>query len=300
MSDADATRMFYLRLRHLFCCIAQIRGIPLVFAALGLGPLTTERGLALAGRILNMAEMVEVRDNNSYELCKKLNVSSRVFRGFDPAVLIGRQISKGIVRDSSSGDNLPTIGISLSGSPGTGLWQETGGDSKIDRVADALRRLTAVRRVRAAIIEMCACEHFSDRELGEKLMARLKGICEVTLIPYCPEPAEMMRRLSGLRCIVAERLHAAIYAYALEIPFAVIADHLKCEAFTMDVGLPESCVLRKDTPVENILRTLEWLLCANPGYRPTLAVEDACEMAASGQQAVIGALKASLVRAGQK
>lgn len=298
MSDVNKQRMTSLRFKHRVCRAAKLKGMPIVFIALGLGPLVTSKGIAIARAILNMADLVEVRDGASFKLCKELEVSSTVVRGFDPAVLIPKLIAERPIQSEHTDKAVPTIGISLAMTSGTVANSQLHHEVKIDHLVEALRHIAASRTLRIAGIEMCGSDSYAnnDGHLCNRLLTKLEDVCEATYIPYTPNPIKMMSRLSMLSAIIAERLHAGIYAYALGIPFAVVPYHSKCTAFAEDVGLPQMCLLDPEIPTEQVKRVLEHQLSDSTTCSPSLPVEEACQLAQSGQSMVIKKLRALLPR----
>jgi polysaccharide pyruvyl transferase WcaK-like protein len=294
MSDVDSDRMSALRLRYYICRIIKIEGIPMIVAALGLGPLVTKEGTELATKILNMMDLVVVRDSTSYQLCKHLSISSPLVQGFDPTVLIPKLYPIQLSCKSANDCNMPVIGISLSRSPGTCVNDERRQSLKVANLVNAIKHVVTSRPLSIAAIEMCADEHFRDMDLCRTLVTELRDVCKATVIPYHPSPIVMMRQLANLTAVIAERLHAGIYAYALGIPFAVVPYHSKCTAFVKDIGLSEKYLLDPEMPTEQIIQVLESLMDANTDCKPVLSPEHACEMASLGQRAVTDKLKALL------
>lgn len=294
MADVNKARMNGLRFKHHICRLAKLKRIPVIFYALGLGPLVTQKGKVLAQSMLNMADLVEVRDSVSYDLCKKLNISSPVVRGFDPAVLIAKQFTALFAQKERSDSDIPRIGISLSKSSGTVANQETQQRLKIKHIVAAIRNIAVSKPVRIAGIEMCGHHRLGDGELIKRLLSELEDVCEVELISYRPDPVDMMRQFVRLNGVISERLHAAIYAYALGIPFAVVPYHSKCVAFAEDVGVPEICCLDYEMPVKQIEQILQLQLTDRATCLASLPIEQAYQMAHSGRTAVVDKLKRSL------
>ncbi|HEX40839.1 MAG TPA: hypothetical protein ENN81_02105 [Phycisphaerales bacterium] len=296
MADANEARLRGLREKYYVCRAAWIIGVPIVFAALGAGPLVTPRGRTLARKILNMADVVEVRDATSYELCRHLEVSTPVIRGFDPAVLMAGRLSmaSSARRPDQAGEGALSIGVALSMSPGTVDNSPSFRQKKLANLVGAIRKISGRRRLNLFLIEMCGDDVYGEKALCRSLRHELKGACEITWIPYSPEPVEMLRRISRLDAIIAERLHAAIYAFALGIPFAIVPYHAKCTAFADEVGLPEVCRLDADLSGEGLERLLELCVESPEACRAALPAHRACEMALAGRNAVVERLKTLL------
>jgi polysaccharide pyruvyl transferase WcaK-like protein len=286
MADVNEARRRGLACKYYICRAAKLRGIPIVFSALGLGPLETQEGIAKARMMLEMADLVEVRDSTSYELCKKMNISSPVIHGFDPAVLIPELFAHRLRPKGRRRDDVLTVGISLSGSPGTVANREVKQGSKIQNLVDAIKNVASLHPLRIAGVEICGDDMHGDKYLIENLLNKLEHVCEVEFISYCPDPAEMMGRLSLLDGMIAERLHAAIYAYTLGVPFAIVPYHRKCLAFAKDIGLPEMLVLDPNILADQVEQALRSQIADRLACSPRLPVERACRMARSGQNAI--------------
>ena len=140
ISDADQKRINGLHSMHRLCSVARCKGVPIIFSALGLGPLNTPEGRIIAKKILNMAELVDVRDSYSKKLCQELNISSQWVQGFDPAVLLTDYFDSPYATYSNS--SKPSIGISLSQSPGTISGRDNNFACRIDCVVDAMKKLS--------------------------------------------------------------------------------------------------------------------------------------------------------------
>jgi len=298
MSDISKARMDGLRFHRWICTAAKLKRIPIIFSALGLGPLITERGKSLTRDILNSAVLVDVRDSDSYELCKKLNVTSQVIQSFDPAVLIPELFYPDLTRRRYNGRHLPTVGISLSGSPGTVQVEEHQQKIKIANLARAIKHTAASLPLQVAGIEMCGDDIYGDKQLIERLLNDLDNVCEVKTISYCLDPVDMMRQLAGLDAIIAERLHAAVYAYTLGIPFAVVPYHAKCKAFARDIGLPDALLLEPEMPTTQVEQVLKLMLNEPDACSPALAVDQASRLAQSGQEAILDTLRKLLSSTG--
>jgi polysaccharide pyruvyl transferase WcaK-like protein len=292
MADVNEARKRGLNSKYYICLAAKSRGIPIVFSGLGLGPLQTREGITKAKAMLEMADLVEVRDSTSRELCKKINVSSTVIQSFDPAILIPELFPCQLRQQGQRGVDIPTIGVSLSGSPGTIANGAIKQESKIENLVEAIKNVARLHPLRIAGVEICGDDIHGDKNIIENLLNKVEHFCETQFIPYCPDPAEMMSRLSLLDGMIAERLHAAIYAYSLKVPFAIIPYHSKCSAFAKDVGLPEMFVLDQNTLPDRVAQALKSQIEDRLACSPRLSVEEARRMARSGQNTIVEKIRA--------
>jgi len=285
VTDINEQRMKGLRSLHYICRFAKFKGVPIIFTGLGVGPLVSQEGIDLAKSVLDMAEVVELRDKTSYELCKKLSVSSHIVESFDPAVLLHREIKQSSLIKSSD-NKVPIIGISLSESSGTISKSKEKDVLKIDRLVCAIKDVCALHPVCISGIEMCSNTFYNDAELLKVLLGKLQNICEVRYIRYQPDPLKMLHDLSMLDGIIAERLHAAIFAYTIGVPFAVIPYHDKCVAFAKDVGLSRKYLLDPEIIPDQIKETIISQIKNGKLCLPELTIEEACSIANSGQDVI--------------
>jgi polysaccharide pyruvyl transferase WcaK-like protein len=293
MSDVNPRGLANFRFQRTLCRIANLRRIPIIFSALGLGPLYSTAGRNLAREILNAATFVQVRDRQSLKLLHNLGVKTEIAGGFDPAVLLPEVMTIPVRHRDSRGE-IATIGIALCQLSGTEQVSQESIHNKLDHLAEAIRRTAARREIKVVAIQMCANARTNDLFLCTQLLERLDGVCPRELIRYCPDPSEMMGRLSVCNVVLAERLHAAIYAYTLDIPLGIIPYHEKCRAFAEDIGLSSECVFSAVPTVNEVESFLEHALSGSPLARGTFCIRNAQAMARVGQAAVVKALTDAL------
>ncbi|HBR18947.1 MAG: hypothetical protein A2Y13_11590 [Planctomycetes bacterium GWC2_45_44] len=290
MTDINEQRMKGLRSLHCICRFAKFKGVPIIFTGLGVGPFVSQKGIDLAKSVLDMAEVVELRDKTSYELCKKISVSSHIVESFDPAVLLHKELQQS--NGMKSRDNkVPIIGISLSESSGTISSSKEKEILKIDRLVCAIKDVCRLQSICIAGIEMCSNTFYSDAEILKILLGKLQNICEVKYIRYQPDPVKMLHDLSILDGIIAERLHAAIFAYIVGTPFAVIPYHSKCAAFAKDVGLSGRYLLDTEIRPDQIKEVIMSQINDGKLCLPKMTIEEACSKANLGQDIISGKIK---------
>lgn len=286
MSDINEESLYGLRYQRLICRLARLKGMPIFYYALGLGPLRTTEGQEIAKEILNSATLVLVRDTSSFELCRDIGVNAPVIRSFDPAINIPSLLNVEYSLRTKAPTQYFRLGISLSKSQGVAdIPNEQ--DEKVARFVEAIKKVTLRSEVEIISIQMCANPHNNDLELCQKINNALKGICPTSTISYRSNPGEMMGDFSSLDGIIAERLHAGIFAYSLGIPFAMIAHHAKCIAFAKDVGLPDWCLLDPMLVTDEIAKFIDILLRDPNRCKPSLRLNDAKQIALLADKIII-------------
>ncbi|MEF8729723.1 MAG: polysaccharide pyruvyl transferase family protein [Accumulibacter sp.] len=281
IGDLNLNMLGALYAKYLMCLAARIKGIPIIFSALGVGPLKTKRGMSLARKILNLADIVEARDANSVALCQELGVKTNIIRSFDPTVLFPIRYGQELNSESRKPEELPTIGIALSNALSSITLDKTSSERllRLKSVIEALKDVATRQRFRVAVIQMCDDDKYGDSSLCKIISDSLSGACEVVQMPYLKNPIEMMFQFSKLKGVIAERLHAAIYAYTLGVRFAIMPSHVKTESFARDVGLDEKFIISTFSTRAEIMSAIKMLIEGDKACIPSLSVIQAQELA---------------------
>lgn len=286
IGDVNSNMLGALYAKYLMCLTAKAKGIPIVFSALGVGPLTTKRGMSLARKILDLADIVEARDGNSVAMCQELGVKTNIIHSFDPTVLIPSLYAHDLNSDSEGEKEIPTIGIALSNALSSITLDRTSPErlSRLKLIVEALKDIATRKDFRIAVIQMCDDQKYGDSSLCKMISDSLSGICEVVQMPYLKNPVEMMFQFSKLSAVIAERLHAAIYAYSLGVPFAIMPSHVKSESFGKNVGLDDKFILSTSSTSAEIISAIQMLIEDGKACMPSLPVVQAQELTIIARQ----------------
>jgi polysaccharide pyruvyl transferase WcaK-like protein len=286
--------MFGLRYMRFLVRIARLRRIPVVLAAMGIGPLRSSEGRRIARDILNDASFVQVRDSESVRICRDLDVAAPVSQGFDPAVLLREELGPDTPRRARPLRDRLRIGVALSSSPGTIVGNDGELAQKIQHLTSGIRRARQSVEFEVAAIQMCANARANDLSICRQLTAALQGVCDCCIMRYTPDPGQMLREFARLDAVIAERLHAGVYGFAAGIPTAVIPYHEKCRAFADDVGLPPSGVFERLVSAHETARFITHAAAGSQNLLPSRSVAEACAIARRGQQSVVEFLNKAL------
>jgi len=239
--DTDPTGIARLRRQLHICDLADLKGIPIVFTGIGVGPLVTRTGRNLVRKMLSLAKLVSVRDRSSFDLCKTLVGSERLVLGFDPAILLHAPEWDRRAREDGSQRHL-RIGVALSRAA---ITTSRNGIQPYQNLLDAIRSLKVSAEVRVMTISMCRHPDSNDLDVCTRVKETLRTSCDVEMIEYNGDLAQLLVQFSRLDAVVAQRLHAGVFAYLMGIPFAMMSHHQKLSAFAADVGLPVRFIIRR-------------------------------------------------------
>jgi polysaccharide pyruvyl transferase WcaK-like protein len=103
----------------------------------------------------------------------------------------------------------------------------------------------------------------------------------VEIIPYCPDPLRIFRKIQECSTFVATRFHAGVLAYLAGCRLVFLAYHRKLTDLAHDIGLPHrACIPIRADIAETTLRTrIDELVTGAAGYTPTLPVTEAIRQA---------------------
>lgn len=223
-----------------FVSLARLLNNKVYFVAIGVS-LTGKWGRVLAKAICRLATGISVRDRVSYDTMRTLGLRSTVAAGFDLGVML-KSVNTGQSGNDESNDRI--LGVCI-----TSVFEQYFGDSRrdlllADEIARQLKhRLNVESGLRVRLFVFKDGPRDSDLHITELLRRRLKPSERVNLIPYDPDPREMLAQVAQCCAFVGTKYHSCLFAYLSNIPLLIIDYHPKCRAFADEVGLPEHAVV---------------------------------------------------------
>lgn len=212
-------------------------------AAVGVSvwPFKDARSVDAFKRFVEHFAFIGVRGRASYERLKAIDAQVSFEQTFDIAVSLLDMLGQPV--KSPSGERI--VGVSLLSQAPT---YHPSLDSASLREADEKRLGLVAGILNSAIasgacdaihlLDFCSHERFGDHAIHERLAARLvKGI-PVVHERYTGDALSLFRRVSRLRCMIAMRLHAAVFAFSAQVPCLMLPYQDKSYEWADMVGLP--------------------------------------------------------------
>lgn len=238
----------------------RLRRGKVIALGVSLGPVERTISRTLLGDILELLDLVAVRDPASLELAASLGATKRCVLGFDAAVLLPRIGLPGITPPGQEDEDVivSVAPCNFHGVVSDGLeYLDT---RRNEALAAALSILAQDTGVRFKILEFNGHRKIGDAPIVYAL-ARSLPSHRVTIVPYSPNPLEALEHIRRSSCVIAIRLHAAIFAFTAGVPFVAISYHPKVREFARYVGLPEQFVVDGDrTEPKQILAAVRSIL----------------------------------------
>lgn len=215
----------------------QKRGGNLKLGAIGvsIGPFKTLKDEQSIITYLKSIDFLRVRDRRSYDFVRSLKLPYLPIEAFDLAALLPDVYSNVRLREKTSIKKV--IGISLcnyeSYIQDGDLNNERRRNSYLSKLITHLNQ-TGNYFFQFFIINGHPLK--GDSKITFETIERCKLVNNFSVASYNPNTSNVWEEISKCDFMLSTRLHAAIFACFLEIPFMLVEYHLKCSDFLEDIG----------------------------------------------------------------
>ena len=283
LQDQSARSQGVLRRLRQVSRVARLMGRKIALVGIGVGPLVTAAGREASGRILETADFVTVRDEESLNIAATIAPRCRARLTADLAFLLPRLLPPGPSGVRAVAD-VNTLGVSL-----LPFAASLGRDGQADveateRIAAALNRVLRQHPDwRVKLFQFFAgTTSYDDSTVLELLESRLAFPDRVSYRAYDGDFAAIYRELGQCRAFMGMRFHSCLIAHLAGVPCLTIAYHPKSESLARRLGLsPEAIVplpLLEDS--QALSARLEALVAGDAKFRPAVALHEPTDAAA--------------------
>jgi polysaccharide pyruvyl transferase WcaK-like protein len=220
-----------------------------ICAAIGVsvGPFKDQAAIDECKRFLEKFSYVGVRGKASLERLQSMDVQVRYELTFDIAVLM-RELLNVPAKNTVCGGK--TVGVSLltqarAYHPAMNKEDLLKADEqRLEMVASMLNNLIQKKSCESVhLIDFCSHSIYSDFEIHERLKAKLLPGVPVIHEPYNNDPIALFKKVAGMDCMIAMRLHAAVFAYASGVPCLILPYQDKNIEWADMIKLPKDDLL---------------------------------------------------------
>ncbi len=215
-----------------FTLVAKMRRIPVVFVAVGAEPFRSRIGRLMAKTMLNLADLILVRDVNSQLICEGLGVKNEIHVTADIALLYNQEIIENGARDGS--DEGPLIGINVH----SDIAEAT--EDYRNSFAEIINTLGRLYSARILFVPTWP----KDIEASEMLVENLDPKISHSIVSVDSRPDEVMAAISKCDLFVGTRLHPCILASLVCVPIVGFARYEKVSSFLARAG--QECIIARD------------------------------------------------------
>ncbi len=194
-----------------------------------IGPLafTSEKAKCFFGNVLQKAEKVFIRDENSIKCIDELyGDCGNLVKTFDSVFGYGSMSYPNIENRQKK------IGIAI-----------------FDGLKKAFKTYTTLAKVldkyaaKGYVVEFFRMEH-NDRELGSinKIISLMNHKDNIIIYPFMTTTEKHLQEVASCKCFIGYKTHSVIMALATATPIIAIAYHKKTEDFMRDFGLGDYAI----------------------------------------------------------
>jgi polysaccharide pyruvyl transferase WcaK-like protein len=204
---------------------------PITMLNIGVGPVSTPRGLRIARRILSQVDVLTVRDEKSRATCESIGViavraTDAVFSA-DRTLLVGEN-PPAITPSSGALRVALNLNFDIENPDNWELFQE--------RLATALELVNAKQPIELHALPMQAgFKEHDDTKILDAFATRVPSIPFVR--HELPSHTDAARLIDSCDLVISERLHAIVMASILGVPSYVLAYDVKVTQLAAMLGL---------------------------------------------------------------
>jgi len=234
---------------------AKAKGIPVVLYNCSLGPVRSAKGKACLKRVIDSAEMVILRDQESVELLKRENITHpRIIEGADCALNArpaeDDRFAEICRREQLFTSDRPAVGFNVNSYVDAFVrtdGQNFGRENLVDLYAQSVDQTIESHDVDVILIET---QHM-DMGIANEVLAKIRRRDRVRVISNrAYSYNDICAVLKRLRLFVGMRTHSLILSSAMGIPPVGIVTYPKNRGYMRTIGMEANLIEFRDLSVE--------------------------------------------------
>ena len=234
LQDSTSTRslLYYLSIT----ATAKMLHKKVMLYANGIGPVSGKRNRRLVKRVVNRADLITLREENSYEELLSMGVNPRkCFVTADPVFTmngISREEARGLLRKENIPLDKPIVVVSVRN------WKD------MDRFIDKFAKLcdTVIEKYDRTVV-FVAMQVPNDITVSEKVRKKMKK--EAYILRNSFTPYEVMGIISCADLVLSMRLHTLIFAARQNVPLIGFVYDPKIQYYLDKLEMPSGGKLRE-------------------------------------------------------
>ena len=266
--------------------LAKLLGKPVMAYAIGIGPIGMKMTRFLSRHVLNLFDLITVRDEFSRELLEQIGVNSRkIHVTIDPAFALTPSPKKEIDTLLSSFGmepaNRPLIGVAPFGPAFRGvrsilpvkyqvkrdIWQPNGEqkyDHHVSVVAQACDYVAEKYKARCVFIAQDCSWQGRDDKIVDDIISRMKNQDQTICLNADDYPPSLLQGLMGrMEFVMGGRMHSLIIASGINTPVLGICFEQKIKSFGEVIGQPKYFIDESEIKSVDDLLTVIEQICSN-------------------------------------
>ncbi len=247
-----------------FCKLSLKR---IYFICIGAEPSNTKWGKFLIKHICKLADIIYVRDNLSYNVIEKYGLDP--IRSFDLAAQLT------FSKKCKNGD---ILGVSILPFYSIYYNDKVKDNIFICKISEGLKQWLNEDPEGLIYLFVFKGKSKDDDVFATEELLRLLGHERVKIIPYNPNPIEVLEKVSECTAFIGMRFHACVFAYISNIPLLIISYARKNDSLANDIGLDDCAILHLDNILKGEFnKYVEHLQRSPEKFMPSLSIDIARE-----------------------
>lgn len=243
----------------------------------GIGPFRDAYAERICAELLKRLSFIGLRDQTSLDIATSIAPGVRAEKTFDLAVLLPHV--SGLPPEPLTGGVRKGIGLALCNYERFTRGDRSREQVRVAKVIQALKQKCSGDNEEVVLIDFNGHPYFGDHELHAAVASEIGKFVRVRHICYSSDPIEVLKTVSGLRALVAMRLHAAVFGYMVQIPTIILSYHPKCRGWAQEIGMPAELFFdSNDFDVEKLADALNKAIARNVSM-PALPIVEAEKLA---------------------
>ncbi len=223
---------------------------------------------------LKKHEFLALRDAQSFEYAKSLNLNCEPIKAFDLAALLPECFGEEKIDNNK---NRKTIAVSL-----CNYESYTSGDIKKEEkrnkfVQDVLKILAENKNIHFKFFIFNGNKSIGDEKLTHEIISKIPTQ-NISVVPYLNSVKATWDELKSCDFMFSIRLHGSVFACYADIPFILVEYHRKCGDFLEDVGY-DSQQRVYDGNVSANETAQNIISCLNGNYKKPIKIQETIERA---------------------
>ncbi|NLY20490.1 MAG: polysaccharide pyruvyl transferase CsaB [Tissierellia bacterium] len=230
LQDVTSTRSIIYYLAVIYMALMKKKKTYVI--ANGIGPIDKPFNRRMTKKILNRVDYITLRDEDSFEFVKELNVKNPKIEVTSDPVFRLKETSEERIDEIFELEKFPKdrklVGISLRN------WKNI--DNIIENLSEFCNRIISEEDVDIVFIPM----HFpEDLDISKQVMDKIEYRDNIHILDNKYSAEEIIGVISRLDIILAMRLHALIYAIKCETPIVGLVYDPKLDGLLKEVEVEE-------------------------------------------------------------
>ncbi|MBA5629199.1 polysaccharide pyruvyl transferase family protein [Moheibacter lacus] len=204
-----------------------------------LGPFQSVEDEKKVIEYLKKSSFLSLRDSESFEYAKSLDLNYEPIRAFDLAALLSECFGDMEKITLEPLVKKKTIGVSVCNYERFHNGDLENENRRNQFVKDVLKLLSENPEIHFKFFIFNGNKKIGDEQLTKEIISQLPQQ-NISVIPYMNNVKSVWQEIKNCDFIISTRLHASVFACYANVPFVLIEYHRKCADFLMDIGYDEN------------------------------------------------------------